>query len=150
MPEQAVICMSKHASRASLWKAWKIICAMYNAGLSTPVAETCRPKLLLGGSLQLLQCWKCVQGGCILATLTACRLCGRVCVQMTGGESGAVGAAQAGDHAVDTGDVVVGRAHKLEQALERVLAQHTRPCTRMLQASALPRDTEHQLRISHS
>ena len=39
----------------------------------------------------------------------------------------AIGRAQALHHAMDAGDVVVGAADKLEEALHRVLPQH--PCT---------------------
>lgn len=41
-----------------------------------------------------------------------------------GCQGAAVGGAQAGHHAVDAGDVVVGGADELEQTLHRVLPQH--------------------------
>ena len=87
-----------------------------------PVAKAIGSQISLCGRLQLLQGGKGEQGLCICLGWAA-RL---------GGEGGSVGAAQAVDHAVDPGDVVVGGADELEQALQGVLPQHPGSCRERL------------------
>lgn len=91
-------------------------------GGTTDVFVACLDCLVVGGykgygrwgplRVRCLTCWRGGEGG----------------EGWSGVEGGSVTAAQPLDHAMNAGYVVVGGAHKLEQALQRVLPEHSGTC----------------------